>query len=152
MLPGIYPYYSYSGYPWLFDEGDDSQPYPNNGQAPPPAYGDQAPPPDYGPAPYPYYAPVPPAAQSQGWPPLSSPYVVIYAPPAVPPTEEKPVTLIFRNGRAPEQIHNYLLTHTTISVLDQPYRQIPLDQIDIAATVEENREAGVDFRVPESSR
>jgi hypothetical protein len=60
--------------------------------------------------------------------------------------------VIFRNGRAPEQIHNYLLTRTTLTVLDQPYRQIPLDQIDIAATVETNRKAGVDFSVPRSSR
>jgi len=68
------------------------------------------------------------------------------------PAEETAVTLIFRNGRAPEQIHNYLLTPTTLTILDQPYRQIPLDQIDIAATVEKNREAGVDFRIPGSSR
>jgi hypothetical protein len=149
VWPGIYPYYS--GYPWLFDDGDDSQRYPNNEQALPPDYG-PAPYPDYGPAPYPYYAPVPPSAQSQGWPLPLPPYTYYFAPPAAPPTEETPVTLIFRNGRAPEQIHNYLLTRTTLTVFDQPYRQIPLDQIDIAATVEKNREAGVDFRVLDSSR
>jgi hypothetical protein len=33
-------------------------------------------------------------------------------------------------------------------VYEPHYRQIPLEQVDVAATVAANREAGVDFRVP----
>jgi hypothetical protein len=60
------------------------------------------------------------------------------------------VTVIFKDGRPPEQIQNYLLTSTTLTVLDAHYRQIPLDQINVAATEQANRAAGIDFRVPAS--
>ena len=62
-----------------------------------------------------------------------------------PPPPETPVTLVFKDGRPPEQIRNYLLTATTLSVLDQHRRDIPVDQIDLAATARANRETGVDF-------
>jgi hypothetical protein len=65
---------------------------------------------------------------------------------------EAPVTLIFNDGRPPEHIRNYLLTSTKLTVLDATYREIPLDQINIAATEEANRSAGIDFRVPHGSR
>jgi hypothetical protein len=63
---------------------------------------------------------------------------------------EEAVTLIFKDGRPPEQIHNYVLTRTTLFVGDQQRRAIPTDQLDLAATANVNREAGVDFQLPEA--
>jgi hypothetical protein len=67
------------------------------------------------------------------------------------PAEQNPVTLIFRDGSAPKQVHNYMMTTKSLWVLDQTYQEIPLDQIDIAATVAKNRAAGIDFHVPDAS-
>jgi hypothetical protein len=64
------------------------------------------------------------------------------------PASEEAVTLVFKDGRPPEQIHNYLLTRTTLYVQDQQSRSIPVDQIDIAATEKTNRDSGVDFQIP----
>jgi hypothetical protein len=61
---------------------------------------------------------------------------------------EEAVTLIFKDGRPPEQIHNYVLSRTTIYVRDQHHRDIPLDQLDLAATQRSNHAAGVDFQLP----
>jgi hypothetical protein len=66
------------------------------------------------------------------------------------PAREDAVTVIFKDGRPSEQIHNYLLTSTTLTVLDARHRQIPLDDVNVEATVAANRAAGVDFRVPRS--
>ena len=62
---------------------------------------------------------------------------------------EDAVTLVFKDGRNPLQVHNYLLTRTTLYVRDQHPRDIPLDQLDLAATQRVNHEAGVDFQLPE---
>jgi hypothetical protein len=176
-----YPFYPYWGFSDLFDGGDDPAQDPNSGPAPAPDYGPgpdgPGPYPDYGygAAPggaypgygygggYPEYGygAVPPGNGGPGmaWmpaPPDSAqmlpraPYTGTSQQPAAPQTEEA-VTLIFRDGRTSEQIRNYMLSRTTLTVLDQPFRQIPLDQIDVAATVEKNREAGIDFRVPSTS-
>lgn len=69
-----------------------------------------------------------------------------------PPLPQQSVTVVFNDGRPSEQIHNYLITPTTLTVLDQKYREIPLDQINLAATQKTNRADGVDFRVPTASR
>ena len=68
------------------------------------------------------------------------------------PVPEEAVTLIFKDGRPPEQIHNYLLTRTTLFVGDEKRRAIPTDDLDLVATAKANREAGVDFRLPEMPR
>ena len=61
--------------------------------------------------------------------------------------------MIFKNGRAPIKVRNYLMTATVLTDLDsQHYEQIPLDQIDLAATLRINTAAGVDFKVPSASR
>jgi len=66
-----------------------------------------------------------------------------------PQTEPSPAaTLIFKDGRAPEQIHNYLLSRTTVFVMDKPQREIPVAQLDVAATEKVNRGYGVDFHLP----
>jgi len=46
------------------------------------------------------------------------------------------------------QIHNYALTPTMLYVTDARHRDIPLADIDLAATDKANREAGVSFTVP----
>ena len=61
---------------------------------------------------------------------------------------EEAVTLVFKDGRPSEQIHNYVLTRTTLFVQDQNRRNIPVEQLDVAATEKTNRDAGVDFEVP----
>jgi len=67
---------------------------------------------------------------------------------SAPPAEADAVTLVFKDGRPSEQIHNYLLTRTTLYVRDQHHRDIPLDEIDLAATRKANHDTGVDFQVP----
>jgi hypothetical protein len=133
----------YLGYPYGYgygDTGDDdsadstvAQNYPADG------YDGQAPPPDQvatGRAPYqPSYG-VTQSAPGRG---------------SASATEDA-VTILFKDGRPSEQIHNYLLSRTTLSVLDEHYRVIPIDQVDLAATEKVNRAAGVDFHLPDSSQ
>jgi hypothetical protein len=61
------------------------------------------------------------------------------------------VTLIFRDGRPPVQIHNYMATSTRLYVLDGNRCAIPVSQLDLDATGSVNRDAGIDFRVPVAS-
>lgn len=58
-------------------------------------------------------------------------------------------TIIFNNGHAPEKIHDYALTMTTLYILGQHQQEIPLSQINLAATEQANRSAGVEFHVPQ---
>lgn len=109
----------------------------------PPAYGEPGPggyvqQPDYAtPEPYPSYSYQQPAAAAQ---PQSSPESY---------GDHDTITLIFKDGRPPEQIHNYALTPTTLYVLRGDRRQdIPVDQIDLAATEKANQDTGVDFQLP----
>jgi hypothetical protein len=66
-----------------------------------------------------------------------------------PPAPQPPLQVILKDGRQ-LRVHNYLLTSTTLTVLDDNYRQIPLDQIDLAATRQTNLANGLDFRVPQT--
>jgi hypothetical protein len=68
------------------------------------------------------------------------------------PESEEAVTLVFKDGRVPEQIHNYMLSRTTLSVLDKHHQEIPVDELDLAATAKVNRDAGVDFHLPGDSK
>ena len=111
--------------------------YGSQGYGPDPGYQS----PNYQPSSY-----SPPQPGRQLYAPSSAP---VESAAAIKP--EAPVTLIFNDGRPPEHIHNYLLTSTKLTVLDATYREIPLDQINIAATEEANRSAGIDFRVPHGS-
>jgi len=74
------------------------------------------------------------------------------AQPQAQPGPEDAVTLIFKDGRPAEQIHNYMLTRTMLYVQDAPRQQIPVDQLDLAATVKANNDAGVTFQLPEARR
>jgi hypothetical protein len=70
-----------------------------------------------------------------------------FAPVAAQPA----TTLIYKDGRAPMQVHNYALTASTLYALDGETRQeIPLSLLNVPATVEANRAAGVDFSLPVS--
>ncbi|HEY1986427.1 MAG TPA: hypothetical protein VGG85_13500 [Terracidiphilus sp.] len=146
---GGLPLWSGWGYPYLpsymDDYGDDggqdgqnyagAQPYPDYSSGPyqaPPDPNDSAP--AY--TPWPYGSPTPQTASHE----------------IAPPPAEEPVTLVFKDGRPTEQIHNYMLTSTTLMVLDQHRRDIPIDQIDLPATARVNHDAGVDFALPNGTR
>ena len=58
------------------------------------------------------------------------------------------VTLIFKDGRAPEKIYNYAMTRTTLYVTDAKRQEIPIAALDLAATEKANRTAGVRFQLP----
>ena len=94
----------------------------------------------------------PDAQEPPPWP--GAPYISPQAQPsrAANAETEEMVTLIFKDGRTPEQIHNYILTKDTLFVGDQYHRQIPIDQLDLSATVQVNRDLGVDFHLPAGSR
>ena len=68
------------------------------------------------------------------------------------PQNENAVTVVFKDGRPAEQIHNYALTRSTLFVLDEHHRDIPVDEIDLDATRKVNRDAGVEFQLPVALR
>lgn len=68
-----------------------------------------------------------------------------------PPAPQQPLQVILKDGQK-LQVHNYMLTSTTLTVLDDTYRQIPVDQIDLNATRQTNLANGIDFRVPHAPR
>jgi hypothetical protein len=103
---------------------------PDSGQGPYPEDGPYAGPGDPG---APYAAPVAPRTRQRL-------------------TPEDAVTLIFKDGRPPEQIHNYMLTKTTLYVTDARRREIPVESLDLVATAKANRSAGVDFALPVEAR
>jgi hypothetical protein len=70
------------------------------------------------------------------------------AQPQPEPEAEQPVTLVFKDGRPSMQVRNYILTRTTLYVQDAPQRQIPVDLLDMAATVKANSDAGIAFQLP----
>ncbi len=75
-----------------------------------------------------------------------------YQPQAAPAAEvpdQPEITLLFKDGRAPQQVQNYAVTRTTLYVLDgAKRREIPLDELDLPQTEKTNRDAGLDFEVP----
>jgi len=134
------------GYPddFGYDDSSDSQ---DNGAVKAPE-GYEAGPPD----PYPNQYPGPYAGQSPDQQQPLAPYQP--GPEIAHPAQssEQAVTLIFKDGRPPEQIHNYLLTRTTLFVGDQHRRAIPTDELDLAATAKVNQDEGVDFQLPNATR
>ena len=84
-------------------------------------------------------------------PPLGQPSPVADAgqagPAERPLVAGEPLTLVFKDGRPLEQVHNYAMTRTTLYVFDQRRQEIALDDLDVAAAMKVNREAGVDFRL-----
>jgi hypothetical protein len=93
----------------------------------------------------------PPPYPGEGYGP-PSPQLAAAAPSA-PSASAQPLTVIFKSGRAPIEVRNYLMTAKILTDLDsEHYEQIPLDQIDLAATKRFNSFAGVEFQVPGPSR
>jgi hypothetical protein len=63
------------------------------------------------------------------------------------------VTLVFNNGRPPLKVHSYVLTGTSVFVAEHGHeRVIPVSELDLPATVEQNREAGVEFVLPHTTK
>jgi hypothetical protein len=85
-------------------------------------------------------------------PPYRGAYIPPSNEPRGAPLKMDAVTLVFKDGRPREQIHNYVLNRTTLTIWDTHERDIPVDQLDLAATEKVNRDAGVDFRLPDTSR
>jgi hypothetical protein len=92
----------------------------------------------------------PPPVEQASVPPNSYPSPAYT--PQPPPVDEESVTLVFKDGRAAEQIHNYILTPKTLFVQDEHHRIIPVDQLDLAATAKVNLDKGVVFQLPEARK
>ena len=121
--------------------------------------------PDYGPqAPYPqapygegsydqsYGAPAPPRPpySPEGYP---APQQQNTAAAENDGLDHPAVTLVFNDGRPPEQVHSYVLTGSSVFVAEHGHqRVIPIAELDLPATIAQNREAGVDFTLPGGSR
>jgi hypothetical protein len=104
------------------------------------------------------YAAEPPYPEEPAYPPYPE-QPGPYAPsqhainlPVPAPASEEGVTLIFKDGRPPQQIHNFLLTRTTLYVGDRDHRTIPTDQLDLVATAKANPDAAVEFQLPGTPR
>jgi hypothetical protein len=170
--PYVYPSYAFGYFPTdLFGDSYDgydngpSQQYlgpeaPQDYSAYPqqvqPDYPQQAPPPEYGYS-YPQAQPVPDGAYAY---PVVPPGYEAYAQPApvTPQMQYVPgsattIILIYRDGRPPEEIQNYLATRSTLTILDGGRRrEVPLSDLDIPATMSANRQTGVDFQLPTGAR
>jgi hypothetical protein len=71
---------------------------------------------------------------------------------AVEPEPEEATTLVFKDGRPAETIHNYILTRTTLYVRDEMHRELAVADLDLAATQKVNKAAGVSFQLPGAAR
>ena len=109
-------------------------------------YANPAPPVGYGPQPY----SAPPEEQAEVA--QAGPYRPTYQAPQPPPEPEAAVTLVFKDDRPTEEIHNYMLTRTTLYVQDEHRREIPVDDLDLGATQKINKSNGIDFQLPGVSR
>jgi hypothetical protein len=97
-----------------------------------------------------YAEPVSAPAEESEARPAYRPYQAEVAP-YVAPQSEPALTIVYKNGRS-QQVHNYALTQTTLLLLDDASsgrtQQVSLQEIDLPATEQANRVAGVDFRLP----
>jgi hypothetical protein len=119
-----------------------------------PDYGPQAPYPaaPYGEGPYDqgYGAPPRPPYSPEGYP---TPQQQSTAATQSDGLDHPAVTLVFNDGRPPEQVHSYVLTGSSVFVAEHGHqRVIPIAELDLPATIAQNREAGVDFTLPGGSR
>jgi len=147
VVYGVYPFVYGYGLPlgYGLPYGDDQD---NASAAQQPDYPQQ---PDYAPEDY--------GPEGYG-PQAAGPQLAANAPPpfrpayqgeavAAPVHAQPATTLIFKDGRPPTQVHNYALTASTLYDLDgESRKEIPLALLNVPATVEANRAAGVDFALP----
>jgi len=68
--------------------------------------------------------------------------------PVSAPAIEPAVTLVFKDHRPNQQIHNYTINGDTLTVWDDRPHEITLGDLDIAATEKLNHDAGVDLYLP----
>jgi len=152
-------------YSSVYPQPDYSYAYPQPAPQPDYAYAQPVPQPAYA---YPYPQPVP------AYPAYPQPQPVpdgAYAYPAPPPGYQaypqpapaapqmqyvpgssSSVILIYKDGRPPEEIQNYLATRTTLTVLDGGRRrEIPLSDLNLPATISANHQIGVDFELPSAA-
>jgi hypothetical protein len=150
-----YPNWLGYGYPYLIDPGfydwdDSDNSAPDNS-----AYAQSGAIPDY-PAPYPDYGYGAPGETP--YPPETPPAIAQYrqrafAGPAAPSAPAQALTVIFKSGRAPVKMQNYMMTAKVLTDLDsRHYEQIPIDQIDVLSTQWANSAVGVRFEIPCASR
>lgn len=70
------------------------------------------------------------------------------APPPQPPQEQPPTVLVFKDGRTME-IGNYAIVGATLYDLSEGRsKKVALAELDLAATVKQNDDRGVEFKVP----
>jgi hypothetical protein len=141
--------YLYAGYPGLIGYGLVPWGLSSGGDEDYGAAQPAQPQPDYSNQPGGDYGPEAPGSQVAENAP--SPFRPAYqGGPEEPAVHLQPATtLIFKDGRPPVQVHNYALTGTTLYALDGDTRQeIPLSLLNVPATVETNRQAGIDFALP----
>lgn len=140
------------------DESQDQEP-----QLPASPYEPYGMPPgtsDYG-APYAYgppgaqgaYGPPGPAGSEAPPPDRTAPRSPYRPSPQAPgssaaPLPQQTLTLIFKDGRPRQQVHNYILTPKWLYIQDENHSAVPVNELDLAATARVNRQAGVDFQLP----
>jgi hypothetical protein len=133
------------GYPYVIDPG-----FYNWGDSDNSAYDESGAAPNY-PAPYSDYGDDAPGET----PSANAQYRqrADYAPSHPPAVPEQTLTVIFKSGRAPVRMRNYMMTAKVLTDLDsQQYEQISMDQIDVPATQRVNSAAGVGFEIPGAAR
>lgn len=129
------------------DDADDYGPWCDEPMAPdtgqPPIYGNDG-----------YYGDNGSESPDYAPPTISPPNYAPPPPPDLPqqaPANEIVTTIVFKDGRPAERVHNYALTPSTLYVLDAHKQDIPIGQIDLSATEKVNRAAGIEFQVPVSA-
>jgi hypothetical protein len=159
-----YPAYAYP-YPYVIDPGaynwsdagdfGDDQGVATNNFAPSSDYGypQEPSPQDDGQPSYPAASASPQLYQpAPAWNGTRPPYSGNSTSSDAPASEEQ-LTLIFKDGRRPRPIRNYMMSTKELTDMDpQHFERIPLDVIDIDATVKVNRAHGVDFAVPSAAQ
>jgi hypothetical protein len=134
----------YAGYPWLGTFGYAAPPLASDVP-----YWDEEDE-DLGPTQEVQYGAPPSSEVAENGPAYYRPAYAGPAPDA-PVSAQPATTLVFEDGRPSLQVHNYALIGNTLYALDGDTRQeIPLSQLNLPATVEANRKAGVDFSPPGS--
>lgn len=137
-----------------WDWNDDSDSEAQAAPAARPEYAQQQPEP-YAEAPYDegYPPPPPPGYDQEGFPMRAPDNAAQNNAAQNDGLDHPPVTLVFNNGRPPEKVSSYVLTGSSIFVAEPGHqRKIPIADLDLPATIEQNREAGVDFELPVGSR
>jgi hypothetical protein len=138
-----FPYY---GDPSIFFNGDSDDEDAQAAQAQP----------DYGPAGPPPEEPFGDEGYPQPRPPYASEAYAQGNQNPAPTTDgldHPAVTLVFNDGRPPEKVNNYVLTSSSVFIAeDGRQRVIPVADLNLPATIQQNREAGVDFELPGAAK